>query len=173
MELSSTAGVVALAAAGCALAALLATAVLAVRLRRLRAAQRVILGEEGSRDVVEHARLLEREVAGLSERLEGIVEELGARAEQAHRRLDGAITHAAVVRYDAYNEMSGMQSSSVALLDDRRNGVVLSSILHREQARLYVKPVVAGRSELGLSPEEEAAVEDALSAPAESPPAPR
>jgi hypothetical protein len=72
------------------------------------------------------------------------------------------VTHFAVIRYDAMNEMTGRQSSSVALLDGRRNGVVFSSILHRDQARLYAKQVVGGRSELELSPEEQEAVEAAL-----------
>ena len=90
------------------------------------------------------------------------MEDVRGHAEATARRLDGAITHSAVVRYDAYNEMSGRQSSSIALLDDHRNGVVLSSILHREQARLYAKPVRSGRSELDLSPEEQAAVDTAL-----------
>jgi hypothetical protein len=59
-------------------------------------------------------------------------------------------------------EMTGRQSSSVALLDASRSGVVLSSILHREQARLYAKQVVAGRSEFDLSPEEQEALSAAL-----------
>ena len=74
------------------------------------------------------------------------MEDVRDQAEATARRLDGAITHSAVIRYDAYNEMTGEQSSSIALLDDHRNGVVLSSILHREQARLYAKPVRSGRS---------------------------
>jgi hypothetical protein len=69
-----------------------------------------------------------------------------------------------VVRYDAYGEMSGRQSSSMALLDDNGTGVVLSSILHREQARMYVKGVREGRSEIELSPEEDEAVRTALGA---------
>jgi hypothetical protein len=67
-----------------------------------------------------------------------------------------------VIRYDAYNEMSGQQSSSIALLDRRRSGVVLSSILHRDSARVYVKQVVEGESEHELSPEERAAIDTAL-----------
>ena len=66
------------------------------------------------------------------------------------------------MRYDAYGEMSGHQSSSIALLDAHRSGVVMSSILHRENARVYVKPVVEGRSQLELSPEEREAMETAL-----------
>ena len=69
-----------------------------------------------------------------------------------------------MVRYDAYGEMSGRQSSSMALLDDNGTGVVLSSILHREQARMYVKGVRDGRSEIELSPEEDEAVRTALGA---------
>ena len=63
----------------------------------------------------------------------------------AEDRLDGAIAYRALVRYDAYNEMSGHQSTSIALLDARRDGVVLSSIHHRDQARLYAKQVRDGR----------------------------
>jgi hypothetical protein len=169
-DLDSTAGIVALAAAGGALLALLVATWLAIRLRRMRAAQRAVLGEAGTRDLVEHAQEMERRIAELGGHTNEVFRELTARTDETERRLEGAITHAAVVRYDAYNEMSGMQSSSIALLDDRHNGVVLSSILQRDHARLYAKPVIAGRSELGLSPEEEAAVEDALSGPAESTP---
>jgi hypothetical protein len=67
------------------------------------------------------------------------------------------------VRYDAYNELSGHQSLSIALLDGTRSGVVLSCIHHRDQARLYAKQVHEGRGELELSPEEAEAVRIAVS----------
>jgi len=140
------------AAAALAALALLLTLLLAVRVSRLRSAQRVVIGEGPERDLVDHARDLERELGDLTGRL-----------TEAERRLGGAVTHAAVIRYDAYDEMTGQQSSSIALLDDHRNGIVLSSILHREQARLYAKPVLSGSSEIGLSPEEKAAIDEALS----------
>ena len=157
-DLSSTAGTAALIAAGIALVALALAIYLAVGMRRLRRDQRVVLGAGGSRDVLAYVRDLERGV----EALDGRVAELDSATAAAARRLDGAITHSAVVRYDAYGEMSGKQSSSVALLDEHRDGVVLSSILHREQARLYAKGVAGGRSEIELSPEEQAAVDTAL-----------
>ena len=68
-----------------------------------------------------------------------------------------------LVRYDAYNELSGKQSVSIALLDDQRSGVVLSCIHHRDQARVYAKQVTDGHGELELSPEEAEAVRIALS----------
>ncbi|MEA2138316.1 MAG: hypothetical protein QOG56_1466, partial [Solirubrobacteraceae bacterium] len=77
-------------------------------------------------------------------------------------RLDGAIAHCGLIRYDAYNEMSGRQSTSIALLDSKRSGVVLSSIHHRDQARLYAKQISEGTAELRLSPEEEEALRLAL-----------
>jgi Protein of unknown function (DUF4446) len=157
-DLTSTAGTAALIAGGVAIVALALALFCVLRLRRVRADQRAVIGEGSPQDLVGHARGLEAEVSRLAARVEDVRDQ----AEATARRLDGAITHSAVIRYDAYNEMSGRQSSSIALLDDHRDGVVLSSILHREQARLYAKPVRSGRSELDLSPEEQAAVDTAL-----------
>jgi hypothetical protein len=161
-ELTGTAGIVALAAGGVALLALVLALVLAFRVRRLRAAQKLVLGEHGSEDVVAHAAGLQQQFAALTEMNQEMAERLDARMAEAERRLDGAIAYRALVRYDAYNEMSGRQSTSIALLDESRSGVVLSSILHREQARLYAKQVRNGEGELELSPEEAEAVRLAL-----------
>jgi hypothetical protein len=161
-DLGSTVGIVALAAAGAALLALVLCLLMALRLRRVRAAQRTVLGDGRDRDLVAHAEALARELSELRDRGELADSRLDERLTTAERRLEGALAHAAVVRYDALDEMSGRQSSSVALLDAHRNGVVLSSILQRDQARLYAKPVVGGRSDLALSPEEEEAVAQAL-----------
>ena len=94
--------------------------------------------------------------------MEEAIERLEARDAELAAGLRGAVSHVAVVRYDAMGEMTGRQSSSVALLDSHRCGVVLSSILHREQARLYAKSIVDGASEFQLTPEEEEAVSAAL-----------
>ena len=82
--------------------------------------------------------------------------------QTAEGRLDGAISYTSLVRYDAYGEMSGRQSMSIALLDSSQTGIVLSAIHHRDQARLYAKRVSAGHAELELSPEETEAVSRAL-----------
>jgi Protein of unknown function (DUF4446) len=162
-ELTSTQGIVALAAAGVALAALILAIVLAVKLRRLRSAQRAVLGGEGERDLVAHAARLETGFVDLRDWVEEVARRLEERVGAAEGRIDGCVAYRSLVRYDAYGEMSGRQSSSMALLDEHRSGVVLSSILHRDQARVYVKQVVAGESELELSPEEQEAIDTALS----------
>jgi hypothetical protein len=160
-NITSTAGIVAIAAGAVALVALLGCAALALRIRRLRADQKAVLGD-GRQDLVEHAASLQRQFQALHDYVTDAIERLGERVEGVERRLDHAVTYRALVRYDAYGEMSGRQSTSIALLDARRSGLVLSSIHHRDQARLYAKQVHEGQPELELSPEESEAIRIAL-----------
>jgi hypothetical protein len=161
-EFSDAPGIVALSAAFAALVALIWLLVLSLRVRRLRGAQKVVLGDHAQHDLVAHASDLQSAFEALHGRVEELAAHLDGRMAAAEDRLDGAIAYRALVRYDAYNEMSGHQSTTIALLDADHNGVVLSSIAHRDTARLYCKQVHAGRGELKLSPEEEEAVRLAL-----------
>ncbi len=160
--LGSTAGEVAIAAAAVAVVAVLLCGVLALKLRRLRADQRAVLrdGQEG--DLVAHAASLQREFEALYDYAERSDEVLTKRLQDAERRLDRAVAYHALIRYDAYGEMSGRQSTSIALLDAHHSGLVLSSIHHRDQARLYAKEVHEGQAEIELSPEENEAIRLAL-----------
>ena len=162
-ELSSTVGIVALVAAALAVVSVGLAIVLLRQLRRLRADQRTVLGKQRAQDLVGHAAALDASFRTLHDYVETVAERLDARLAVAEGRLDGAIAHCGLIRYDAYNEMSGRQSTSIALLDSKRSGVVLSSIHHRDQARLYAKRISAGAAELRLSPEEEEALRLALS----------
>ena len=157
-ELSDPAGIAALAAGGVALVALLLGIVVALRLRRLRAAQMAVLGGAGREDLVAHAAGLQEAFAALHDRVEGMATHLDERMAAIEQRVDGAIAYRSLVRYDAYGELSGHQSASIALLDPYRNGVVLSCIAHRDNARLYCKQVLGGQGEQQLSPEEEEAI---------------
>jgi hypothetical protein len=168
-DLTTTQGIVALAAAGGALIAVLWALVLSIKLRRLRAAQRAVLGEGDQRDLVSHAATLETAFVQLRDWVEETAAGLERRAGTADERIDRCIAYSSLIRYDAYGEMSGRQSSSVALLDSHRTGVVVSSILHREQARVYVKQIHQGESEHELSPEEQEAIETAMAGTAGAP----
>ena len=161
-ELSSTTGIVALAAGGVALIALIWAIACTIQLRRLRAAQAVILGDAGSRNAVEHAAELQDAFRELRDHVEVVHGAIDERLGEAEGRLDHAIAYSSLVRFDAYNEMSGRQSTSIALLDSTGTGIVVSSIHHRDQARVYAKQVREGRGELELAPEEEEAVRAAL-----------
>jgi hypothetical protein len=166
-DLTDTVGLVALGAAALAVIALIWLTVLGVRMRRLRAGQTAVLGPTGREDLVAHATGLHQAFDALHERVEEVAANLEDRMSGAEARLDGAIAYRALVRYDAYGELSGRQSSSLALLDAHGDGVVLSCITHRDTARLYCKQVVGGRGEHELSPEEDEAIATAL-APAAS-----
>jgi hypothetical protein len=161
-DLTDPAGIAALAAGAVALVALLLALVVALRMRRLRAAQRLVLGDQGDTDLVAHAASLQQAFAALHERVEEVATHVDERLGEAEARLDGAIAYRSLVRYDAYGELTGNQSMTVALLDAHRNGVVLSSIVRRDTARIYCKQIVDGRGELELSPEEVEAVRRAL-----------
>lgn len=72
--------------------------------------------------------------------------------------LGQALRHVAVVRYDAFGDMGGRLSFSAAVVDDRGDGLVLSSIHARGESRTYAKGVVGGTSDATLTPEEQQAL---------------
>lgn len=164
-DLTTVEGIVALAAGGLALIALVLALVVAGKLRRLRGAQSAVLGEHGRHDLVSHAERLEEAFVQLRDWVEDSLGRFEDQASLQDGRIEGCMTHRALIRYDAYGEMSGQQSSSLALLDSRRSGFIISSITHRDQARVYVKQVHRGEPELKLSPEEQQAVDTALASP--------
>jgi Protein of unknown function (DUF4446) len=149
---------VAVAAGVVAVAALVIAFVLWRRLARMAAAQKVVLASD-HRDLLEFAVALQ----GRIDDLHGVVDEVATGLSRVDRRVDGAVTNTAVVRYDAYEGTGGQQSASVALLDATRTGAVVTAIQGRDYARIYVKDLDRGRSSVALSPEEQEAVERAMS----------
>ena len=128
------------------------------RLGSVRRAQEVLLGGDAKADVVEFAVSLQ----GRIEDLHRAVDEVAAALARVDRRVDGTLSRAALVRYDAYEDTGGHQSASMALLDSARSGIVLTAIQGRDYARVYVKQLDRGRTSIALSPEEQQAVERAM-----------
>jgi len=155
---NSTTAAIAIAAAAAAILAL-AAALLAWRpLRRVRASQQVLLG--GAKDdLVDFAVSLQARIDDLNR----AVDEIAAGLARVDRRVDESLGKISIVRYDAYEGTGGHQSASVALLDGGRSGIVLSAIQGRDYARIYMKELERGRASIALSPEEEEAVERAMS----------
>jgi Protein of unknown function (DUF4446) len=150
---------VAVAAAACVIAlGAFGLAFMAWRaLGRVRRDQRLLLGDSGA-TLVEFAVNLQTRLDDLN----GAVDEVAAALARVDRRVDTTVSKMAVVRYDAYEAHGGHQSSTVALLDAERSGVVVSAIQGRDYARIYVKEVDRGRAAIALSPEEEEAVQRAM-----------
>jgi hypothetical protein len=146
------------AAVACALAVLLglATIYLIVQLRRMRRGQRLLLGAD-QQDLVEYAVGLLARVEHVESRADHVEQGL----QQVTGRLDGVLQRWALLRYDALEGTGGRQSVSLALLDAGANGMILTAIQDREYARIYIKQVIAGESDLELSPEETRALEHA------------
>jgi hypothetical protein len=97
------------------------------------------------------------DVDDLPEDLVGLRQEVAALRAEAM----GALRHVGLVRYDAFGDVGGRQSWSLALLDDDGNGVVLTAIHGRSEARSYAKSVAGWSSEQPMSPEEQDAVASA------------
>lgn len=76
--------------------------------------------------------------------------------------VQGALSRVAVVRYDAFADISGKLSSSAALLDGQGNGLVITTMNGRESTRSYLKAVRRGIGVAALSPEESDAVARAM-----------
>lgn len=156
--MSTTEIAAAVAASIPGLIALVVAIVLWVRLRRVRSAQTVLLPDGSSGSLVDlHATL-----RGDVERVDHAIRDLRVRvedlAESSEREIRRCLRVNGVVRYDAYGDMGGQQSWSIALLDGSGTGSVLTCLHARDHARVYVKEVKGGTSDQRLSPEEVAAI---------------
>ena len=154
---ASGAAWIAVGAAAVALVAVALAVACWLRLRRVRGAQRVLLAG-GRSDMVDFAVSLQ----GRIDDLHRAVDEIAGELARVDGRIDRALAHRAIVRYDAYENTGGQQSASVALLDATRSGVVVTAIQGRDYARIYVKELERGQSPVPLSPEEQEALDRAM-----------
>jgi hypothetical protein len=133
-----------------------ATAVLARGARGPEARASLI---EATQRNTERTEVIAEEIADLRAL---VADGLGQRNEPRTGKPPSALTNVALVRYDAFGEMSGRMSFSLALLDEKGDGVTISAIAGPTDTRVYGKAVVDGKGEHDLSPEESQAVASAL-----------
>jgi hypothetical protein len=143
---------VALALGGLALLMGVALAAAVHRLQR----QVSVVPEDGG--VFEALRRLDTDLAGAEEAIAA----LRPVVQSLHERLPGALRHAAVVAYDATGDLAGNLSRSIALLNERGDGLVLTLLTRRSESLFYTKMVRGGRGVEPLSPEEQEVVSRAL-----------
>lgn len=89
-------------------------------------------------------------------------DQLRAAMDKVEKVIATALRRVALVRYDAFDDLGGRLSFSLAVLDSRGDGVTLTSVAGREETRMYAKPISAGVGASELSPEERRAVDAAL-----------
>ena len=90
------------------------------------------------------------------------VENHESRLQNVEARLPYAVSYIGVVAYDAFGNIAGNQSRSIAMLNQRGDGIVLSLLVSRGATVFFTKQVTNGRGSEELSPEERAAVDRAL-----------
>lgn len=96
------------------------------------------------------------------QRLEKAARTLHSTDKRQQVQIEAGIRRVALLRYDAFEDVGGRLSFSCALLDERGNGIVFTSINGRQDTRVYAKPVQEGASVYNLSLEEEEAIQQAL-----------
>ena len=140
---------------GVALLCFLMVLVLMMRLRKLRREYALLRGEGGEeRDIFAAVGRAMRKLDVTDQRLDSVMQLIEQNAALGRY----ALQRFGIVRYNAFEEMGGNLSFSLAILDDHGDGLVLSSIIGRTEARTYVKPIKRLGSEHNLSDEEREAV---------------
>ncbi|MBE0447345.1 MAG: DUF4446 family protein [Actinobacteria bacterium] len=94
--------------------------------------------------------------------LKSSVEEIKDSQSKLGIAMDTIIRNVGMVRFDAFDDISGKLSFAIALLNDHGDGVVISTINGRQESRSYAKLVKNGDSSYMLSAEEQEAIAKAL-----------
>ena len=145
--------------AGVALLSFLVALLLAARLRKLRRDYAILRGDGEERDVLAAVGRSARRIEAMDKRIDEVV--ASHQEQSATGRF--ALQKFALVRYDAFEDMGGQLSFSVAVLDEHGDGLVLTSINGRTETRTYAKTVKALTSDHNLSDEEREAIAAAAS----------
>jgi hypothetical protein len=90
------------------------------------------------------------------------VQRLSAAVADIGARLPVALSRFAVIEYDAFGNITGKQSRSIALLNERGDGLVITLLTARDETIFYTKEVRGGRGVQELAPEEQASVDRAM-----------
>ena len=124
---------------------------LEIRLRRVFGGKKARDLEEVLRDVAQELSRLGKSEAEVEKYLESV-----------EARLRKSVQHLGIVRFNPFPDAGSDQSFSIAVMDEGRNGFVISSLYGRENSRIYAKPLEKGSSRYRLSKEELEAIEEAL-----------
>ena len=126
-------------------------AYLELRLRR-------VFGGKRPGDLEEVLRAVAKELR----ELDASREEIEKYLETVEKRLRRSVQHVGIVRFNPFEDAGGDQSFAIAVLDESKNGIVISSLYGRGMSRIYAKPLEKAASRYQLSEEEKRAIAEAL-----------
>lgn len=112
-----------------------------------------------------NAKSLEKDIVGLYEDnkfLKTSLEKNKKDIQTLYRKFEGAFQKVGIVKYDAFNQMGGQLSFSLALLDENDNGFVLNSVHSTEGCYSYTKEIKNGLCDISLGDEEKKALDIAM-----------
>ena len=112
------------------------------------------------------AKSLESSIMNIKTGLEsqrGVNKEIGVHLEDMDRRIEGSVRGLATVRFNAFEGTGGggKQSFATALLNEKKDGVIISSLYGRERFSAFAKPIINGKTEFELSDEEQKVLTEA------------
>ena len=116
-----------------------------------------VLGKDGAS--------LEQDIAGLYEDnkfLKNSADKNKKDIRTLYKRMENAYQKMGIVKYDAFNQMGGQLSFSLALLDENNNGFIINSVHRTEGCYSYTKEIKNGESSISLGKEEEEALATAI-----------
>ena len=116
-----------------------------------------VLGKDGAS--------LEQDIAGLYEDnkfLKNSADKNKKDIRTLYKRMENAYQKMGIVKYDAFNQMGGQLSFSLALLDENNNGFIINSVHSTEGCYSYTKEIKNGESSISLGKEEEEALAPAI-----------
>jgi hypothetical protein len=120
--------------------------------------KKLFKGADG-RDVHGVIRGIKREIASLTV----AKKDFSNYIDSAEVRIKKSVKHVGMVRFNSFQNLGGSQSFSLAMLDENKDGIVLSSLYGREGNRVYAKTIVKGAPQYKLLQEEEEAIKLAVS----------
>lgn len=132
--------------------------VLAVKLGKLSKKYKMFMGGK-------NAKSLEKDIMGLYEDNKLIkvsMDKSKKDIESLYKKFEGAFQKIGIVKYDAYNQMGGLLSFSLALLDENDNGFVLNSVHSADGCYNYTKEIKEGLCDISLGDEEKKALDIAM-----------
>ncbi|HZG57285.1 DUF4446 family protein [Paenibacillus sp.] len=125
-----------------------------LRIGKLRKRLNAFVKDTGVPDLESVMKKLHERVEGLTAQTESNAQRIGVVEARAERWK----TNVGVVRYNPFGERGSDLSFSVAFVDERKDGVVISALHSRDESRVYAKPLEAGTSGYPLTPEEKEAI---------------
>lgn len=137
---------------------LIAMIVLCVNLGRLSKKYNKFMGGK-------NAKSLEKDIMGLYEDnrlIKASMEKNRKDIENLYRKFEGAFQKMGIVKYDAFSQMGGQLSYSLALLDENDNGFIINSVHSAEGCYSYTKEIKNGLCEISLGEEEKKALDMAM-----------